>query len=62
MMLVPLIPETPNSLIQRGQWDAGRAALQEVRGQMYNVDDEFVGILKAAGISHTTKVRRAERL
>jgi hypothetical protein len=56
MMLVPLIPETPNSLIQRGQLDAGRAALQEIRGQLYNVDNEFNCILKAAGISNTTKV------
>jgi hypothetical protein len=57
MMLVPLIPETPNSLIQRGELDAGRAALQEIRGQLYNVDNEFNGILKAAGISNTTMVR-----
>jgi hypothetical protein len=57
MLLVPLIPETPNSLIQRGQLDAGRTALQEIRGQLYSVDNEFSGILKAAGISSTTKVR-----
>lgn len=56
MMLVPWIPETPNSLIQRGKLEAGRAALQDIRGQMHDVDDEFAAILKAAGIQNTTKV------
>lgn len=51
------IPETPSSLIQRGQLQAGRAALRAIRGPLQpasELDREFNSILAAAGISEHT--------
>ena len=38
------LPETPNSQIERGRLDEGRAVLRKVRG-VENVDNEFNEIL-----------------
>jgi hypothetical protein len=59
LFLVPLLPETPNSLMQRGQMAAARAALQEIRGPLVSVEEEFQGILAAAGIKDGQKQVRA---
>jgi hypothetical protein len=51
-LLVPLLPETPGSLMQRGQLAAARAALQEIRGPLVDVEEEFDNIMHAAGVEH----------
>jgi len=38
--------------MQRGQLAAARAALQEIRGPLVDVDDEFQHIMEAAGVEH----------
>lgn len=50
LFLLPWIPESPNSLIQRGELERGRRALQRIRGPLYRVDKEFDEILAAAGV------------
>jgi len=42
-----LLPETPNSLIQRGRFDEGRKVLQRIRG-VDDVDMEYSDIVDAA--------------
>eukprot|EP00775_Hariotina_reticulata_P007044 gene7044-7258_t len=63
MMMVPFILETPNSLIQRGQFEAGRAALQEIRGP--SCDDrlmaaEYNSILKASTFVQASHSARSQ--
>ena len=50
--IVPFIPETPASLVQRGRLDAGLHALRELRGPFVTestLSDEFGQLLLAAG-------------
>ncbi|KAG0582204.1 hypothetical protein KC19_3G042200 [Ceratodon purpureus] len=42
-----LLPDTPNSLVQRGKLERGRKVLQKIRG-IENVDEEFGDILIAS--------------
>ncbi|EPS67473.1 monosaccharide transporter 2, partial [Genlisea aurea] len=45
-----ILPETPNSMIERGRTDAAREKLQKIRG-ISNVDDEFNDLLAASEAS-----------
>jgi hypothetical protein len=50
--IVPLLPETPASLVQRGRLDEGLHALRELRGPLVSeaaLSDEFGQLLLAAG-------------
>ena len=50
--IVPFIPETPASLVQRGRLDEGLQALRELRGPLVSeaaLSDEFGQLLLAAG-------------
>jgi hypothetical protein len=38
--------------MQRGQLAAARAALQEIRGPLVDVEEEFDNIMHAAGVEH----------
>jgi MFS family permease len=49
-----LLPDTPNSLVQRGRSDDGRKVLQKIRGTD-NVDVEFDDIVEAVRISAAVK-------
>jgi MFS family permease len=49
-----LLPDTPNSLVQRGRADDGRKVLQKIRGTN-NVDVEFDDIVEAVRISASVK-------
>ncbi|KAK4439250.1 Sugar carrier protein C [Sesamum alatum] len=46
-----VLPETPNSLIERGQQDEARAKLKRIRG-LPNVDEEFHDLVAASEASH----------
>lgn len=48
------LPETPASLIQAGRLAEGRYTLQQIRGRLVNVDQEFDQILKAAEVMQVT--------
>ena len=41
-----LLPDSPNSLIERGHFKEGKAVLQHIRGTK-NVDEEYFTILAA---------------
>ena len=50
--IVPFLPETPASLVQRGRLDEGLHALRELRGPLVSeaaLSDEFGQLLLAAG-------------
>lgn len=49
-----LLPDTPNSLVQRGRNEDGRKVLQRIRGTD-NVDVEFDDIVEAVRISASVK-------
>lgn len=49
-----LLPDTPNSLVQRGRADDGRKVLQRIRGTD-NVDVEFEDICEAVRLSNQVK-------
>ncbi|XP_020587135.1 sugar transport protein 7 [Phalaenopsis equestris] len=49
-----LLPETPNSLIERGQTDRGRAVLQRIRGTQ-GVDAEFQDIVEASELANSIR-------
>ncbi|CAK9226901.1 unnamed protein product [Sphagnum troendelagicum] len=49
-----LAPETPNSLIERGHFEKGRATLEKVRGTP-NVDLEYDDILEASRAANQVK-------
>ncbi|KAL3693619.1 hypothetical protein R1sor_007270 [Riccia sorocarpa] len=48
------LPETPNSLIERGHFDQGRKVLEKIRG-VHNVDLEYEDLLEASRISKTVQ-------
>lgn len=48
------LPDTPNSLIERGHMEKGRAMLERIRGTN-NVDAEFNDMVEANEISKTVK-------
>lgn len=54
-----LLPETPNSLIQRGRFDEGRKVLQRIRG-VDDVDTEYADILDAT--EEAAKMQSAMRV
>ncbi|KZV16027.1 sugar carrier protein C [Dorcoceras hygrometricum] len=45
-----VLPETPNSMIERGRRDKARAKLQQIRG-LYNIDEEFNDLVAASEAS-----------
>jgi sugar porter (SP) family MFS transporter len=49
-----LLPDTPNSLVQRGKLERGRQVLQKIRG-VENVDEEFGDILVASNEAAAVK-------
>lgn len=49
-----LLPETPNSLIERGEREKGRQVLEKIRGTT-NVDAEFQDILDASEFANSIK-------
>ncbi|CAJ1977234.1 unnamed protein product [Sphenostylis stenocarpa] len=49
-----LVHDTPNSLIERGFEDEGKAVLKKIRG-VENVEPEFQEILKASKVAKTVK-------
>jgi MFS family permease len=49
-----MLPDTPNSLVQRGRQEDGRKVLQRIRGTD-NVDVEFEDIVEAVRISSSVK-------
>lgn len=49
LMLLPWLPETPNSLIQRGRLVEGREALRRIRGPFCDIDEELMEIWRSAG-------------
>lgn len=48
------LPETPNSLIERGKMEKGRATLIKIRGTP-NVDEEFNDMVEASKIANSVK-------
>ncbi len=50
-----LCPETPNSLIERGHFEKGRATLEKVRG-IPNVDLEYDDILEASRVANQVRI------
>ncbi|KAL3692918.1 hypothetical protein R1sor_006569 [Riccia sorocarpa] len=48
------LPETPNSLIERGKLDKGRATLIRIRGTN-NVDEEFNDMVEASRLANEVK-------
>lgn len=44
------LPDSPNSLIERGHFEEGRAVLQRIRGTK-NVEEEYCTILAAQEVS-----------
>ncbi|KAG6557087.1 hypothetical protein Mapa_001014 [Marchantia paleacea] len=48
------LPETPNSLIERGKMEKGRATLIKIRGTS-NVDEEFNDMVEASKIANSVK-------
>ncbi|WIA41664.1 hypothetical protein OEZ86_009016 [Tetradesmus obliquus] len=56
LLLIIWLPETPNSLIQRGRLAEGRDMLRIIRGPFYDCNKELVDIWKSAGRpSHVMK-------
>ncbi|KAJ6355207.1 hypothetical protein OIU77_005738 [Salix suchowensis] len=49
-----LLPETPNSLIERGMQDKGRKVLEKIRGTK-NVDAEFEDMVDASELANSIK-------
>ncbi|KAJ6731792.1 hypothetical protein OIU79_003009 [Salix purpurea] len=49
-----LLPETPNSLIERGMQDKGRRVLEKIRGTK-NVDAEFEDMVDASELANSIK-------
>lgn len=49
-----IVTETPNSLIERGRLDEGKAALRKIRGTE-NVEPEFADIVEASRLSAEVK-------
>lgn len=49
-----LVHDTPNSLIERGLEDEGKAVLKKIRG-VENVEPEFQEILKASKVAKAVK-------
>jgi sugar porter (SP) family MFS transporter len=48
------LPETPNSLIERGHYDKGRTVLRKLRG-VQDIDEEFNDIKAASDVSNQIK-------
>jgi hypothetical protein len=49
-----MLPDTPNSLVQRGRVEDGRKVLQKIRGTQH-VDVEFEDIQEAVAVSANVK-------
>lgn len=49
-----IVDDTPNSLIERGREDEGKAVLKKIRG-VENVDPEFEDILRASKVAKEVK-------
>lgn len=49
-----LVVDTPNSLVERGRQEEGKAALKKIRGSN-NVEEEFNMIVEASRIAHEVK-------
>lgn len=49
-----LLPETPNSLIERGLKDRGRRVLEKIRGTS-NVEAEFEDMIEASALANSIK-------
>ena len=49
-----LVVDTPNSLIERGRLEEGKAVLKKIRGTE-NVEPEYNEILEASRIAHQVK-------
>ena len=49
-----LVVETPNSLIERGRLDEGRAVLKKIRGTD-NVEPEFLELVEASRLAKQVK-------
>ena len=49
-----LLPETPNSLIERGRKEKGREVLEKIRGTK-DVDAEFEDMIEASELSNSIK-------
>lgn len=49
-----LVTDTPNSLIERGHLEEGKAVLKKIRG-VENVEPEFNEIVEASRIAHEVK-------
>ncbi|XP_044970160.1 sugar transport protein MST1-like [Hordeum vulgare subsp. vulgare] len=56
------IPDTPSSLVLRGQPDRARAALQRIRGEDTNIDAEFKDIVRAVDEARRNDVGSFRRL
>lgn len=56
------IPDTPSSLVLRGQPDGARAALQRIRGDGTNIDAEFKDIVHAVDEARRNDVGSFRRL
>ncbi|XP_044453350.1 sugar transport protein MST1 isoform X1 [Triticum aestivum] len=56
------IPDTPSSLVLRGQPDRARAALQRIRGDGTNIDAEFKDIVRAVDEARRNNVGSFRRL
>lgn len=49
-----LVVDTPNSLIERGRLDEGKAVLRKIRGTD-NIEPEFLDIVEASRVSKQVK-------
>lgn len=49
-----IVDDTPNSLIERGREDEGKAVLKKIRG-VENVDPEFEDILRSSKVAKEVK-------
>lgn len=49
-----LVCETPNSLIERGRLEDGRAVLKKIRG-VQNVEPEFLELVEASRVAQQVK-------
>ena len=49
-----LVTETPNSLVERGRLNEGKAVLRQIRGTV-NVEPEFADLLEASRLAKEVK-------
>lgn len=54
------LPDTPNSLIERGEKEKGKAVLQKIRG-VENVDVEYDDIVESSNLANQVSFRLTSR-